>query len=115
MTGVPAVPGQVLRRGALWGAFAWLPAACVVAIFAAIGFAPQALAAWLRAAAAEPLGWLVTYLAVGPAHCIAFVLHALRNTRLGGAQRARWVLALAFASGIAAPLYWWRGFTARAY
>lgn len=108
------VPGQVVRRGVFWGAFAWLPVACLAAVIAGLIFAPAALAASMRALGADPFAAVLVYLLVGSGHCAGFVLHALRNARLARAQRMRWVVALALASGVAAPLYWWKGHTAAA-
>ena len=102
-------PGEVVRRGAFWGAFAFLPAAGVLAAVAAAVVAPRVVADALAAVEADPLIALALYSVFGAGHCAAFVVHALRNARLAAAQRARWVLAFAFASTVAAPLYWWKG------
>ena len=116
LTGAAAgpAPGEVVRRGALWGAFAFAPAACLVAVVAALVLAPAPLAATMRTIAAEPVALLALFLLIGGGHCVAFAWHAVRNPRLAGARRARWVIALALAPGVMAPLYWWRGLTATA-
>lgn len=109
-----AAPGQVVRRGVFWGAFAFLPAAALVAAVAAAVIAPHVFAETLAAVEADPVVALVLYTVLGAGHWAAFTVHALRNARLAPSQRARWVLAFVFATSVAAPLYWWKGLAAPA-
>lgn len=102
-------PGQVPRRGLLWGAFACVPLGLLAGLLVAFLVAPAPLAAFLQEVTADPVSAIVLYLFAGAGHCVAFVWHAARNPRLNGPARARWVMALAAASGVAAPMYWWRG------
>lgn len=104
-----AAPGEVVRRGVFWGAFAFLPAAGFVAAVVTAVVAPGVFADALAAVEADPVIALALYGAGGAGHWAAFIVHAMRNARLAAAQRARWVLAFAFASTVAAPLYWWKG------
>ena len=92
--------------------FACLPGACLVAVILGLVFAPAALAVLLGQISEDPVPLIVLYMLVGVAHNAGFVIHAVRNPRVQGARRASWVLALALASGIAAPIYWWKGLTA---
>jgi hypothetical protein len=109
----PLAPGQVNDRPSFWGLFAFLP--LVVLALAGLAFW---VGGWpftrIRATiVASPADWVLAYTLGGLLHAAAFALHAWKNELLFARERGLWIVAFALASTVAAPIYWFKGFTAR--